>query len=236
MEQKGRDWSKILLIFVGIAAVLSLSGGVYFLAFGKAEDDSVTDSQFLNATVQNTPTTRNLPKPSQVTPQPTISSVSLQDTEDKNKWKEYRTKSYHISYPQNWKVKYYQDVPNGVQLYLPDPDKKPSSSSGVLAPSQYVTLVSTITKQTVAQYVDRIQVTCCIGPSTTASQAASFQKVTIVIGGRAGMAYKTPTNVAATWNIVMSNGSEIVDLFSSITDLYAVTLANQIINTFAFLK
>lgn len=234
MDKKPQNWSQILLIFVGFTAILSISGGVYFLAFQKPE--SVSDSLYLNAAKDNQQPNIKLSPTLQVSFQPTTSPVALQDVEEKDKWKEYRTKIYQIKYPKDWKIKYYPDLPTAVQFYLPDPDNKSSSSSGTLAPSQYVTVLSTTSKQTAIQYVDRIQVTCCIGPSGTATAAATFQKVPVVIGGRAGIAYKTPTNPAGTWNVVMANGSEVINMDSSITDLYAITLANQVINTFIFLK
>ncbi len=223
---------KIVLIAVlSLCLLLVGSGSYYFLAVKNTKDPAPQSEIFLTAQKDVSPT----PLPPQTTSQDTLPDQLPAPTLADSQWKQYRTSVYVMNYPPSWKFDYYA-VANGVKIYNPASLSPGASSSATLAPSQYVILTTQLSNLSAITYADTIQFACCLNPSAPPEKNAAFQKQTLIIGNKSGVAYTPLDGSARKWDIVLSSGKHLIIVGSSILTPEGTLVENQMINSIIFVE
>lgn len=219
-QQNANHWKRVILICSFIMLFVSLNIGAFVLATKKKIETNPT------------PPAKQEPLSGGYEPPATINKPPAEQTIE---WLEYKTDYFTIKYPPEWKIQPDTTVENGVKLFNPDLLRNTITTASNSA-TQYVILSHHVASESAIQYVDKIQLNCCIGPSAIPGAAARFKKQQLVINGFDAIGYNPVTDVFAGWNYVFSSGTHIIEAFTTAPTSTGNSIENRIISTVTLTK
>lgn len=213
-------WKKVLLLISFIMLFVGLNIGAYVLATKK------------NIKTDTTPTTQQTPLPGGYEPPATINKPPEVQTVE---WKEYKTDYFSVKYPPEWETQPDTSVEHGIKLYNPDTIRNTITTASNSA-TQYIILSYHEASESAQQYVDKIQLNCCIGPSAIPGAESRFKKQQLVVNGFDAVGYNPVTDIFAGWNYVFATGRYIIEAFTTAPTSTGNSIENRIISTFTLTK
>ncbi|CAN5116376.1 hypothetical protein BH11PAT1_BH11PAT1_0350 [soil metagenome] len=218
-------WRNVILACAFLMLLVSLSAGAFVLATKKTV-------KLRNIPTSTTKLSGDYAPPTAVVHPP------IAETES---WKTYKTDFFSLQYPPEWISVKDTTVENGVKLFNPNVSgTSTASSSGKIVavpdPTQYLLLAYHTASESAVQYVNKIQLNCCIGPSAVPGAAARFKKQSLTINGYDSQAYNPVTGTLASWNYVFSDTKRIIEIFTTAPTPTGNSVENRIVSTFTLIK